>query len=164
MSITVYVPRDAGALSLGAEDVAKAITAEASRRGIELHLVRNGSRGMYWLEPLVEVDTKAGRVAYGPVQAEDVPALFDADFLHGGKHALAHGPTDDISYLKNQQRLTFERVGVVDPRSLDDYRAHGGYRGLAAALHMSGEEIVHAVLDSGLRGRGGAAFPAGIKW
>ncbi len=164
MSITVYVPRDAGALSLGAEAVATAIAAEAVRRGIELRLVRNGSRGLYWLEPLVEVDTQAGRVAYGPVQEDDVPALFDADFLRGGGHALAHGPTHDIDYLKSQQRLTFERVGVVDPRSLEDYRAHGGYRGLAAALHMSGEEIVQTVIDSGLRGRGGAAFPAGIKW
>jgi formate dehydrogenase iron-sulfur subunit len=164
MSITVYVPRDASALSLGAEDVAIAIAAEASRRHLDVRVVRNGSRGLYWLEPLVEVETSVGRVAYGPVQKEDVAALFDADFLHGGKHALAHGPTDDIDYLKSQQRLTFERVGVVDPRSLEDYRAHGGYRGLAAALHMGGEEIVQTVLDSGLRGRGGAAFPAGIKW
>ncbi|AHX13879.1 formate dehydrogenase [Dyella jiangningensis] len=164
MSITVYVPRDAGALSLGAEEVATAIRREASRRGLHIHIVRNGSRGLYWLEPLVEVETSAGRVAYGPVQAEDVSALFDADFLHGGQHALSHGLTGDIDYLKSQQRLTFERVGVVDPQSLEDYRAHGGYRGLAAALHMSSEEIVQTVLDSGLRGRGGAAFPAGIKW
>ncbi|RDI98115.1 formate dehydrogenase [Dyella solisilvae] len=164
MSITIYVPCDAGALSVGAEAVATAITAEASRRGIDVHLKRNGSRGLYWLEPLVEVETSAGRVAYGPVSADDVSALFDADFLHGGKHPLAHGPTSEIDYLKNQQRLTCARVGVVDPRSLDDYLAHGGYRGLAAALGMAGPSIVQVVLDSGLRGRGGAAFPAGIKW
>ncbi len=164
MSVTVYVPRDAGALSLGAEAVAAAVSTEAQQRGLDVHLVRNGSRGMYWLEPLVEVATPQGRFAYGPVQPEDVATLFDADFLHAGAHALALGRTDDIDYLKSQQRLTFERVGVVDPRSLDDYLAHGGYRGLDQALRMQGSDIVQAVADSGLRGRGGAAFPTGIKW
>lgn len=164
MTITVYVPIDAGSLSLGAENLAKAIAAQAASRGEDVHIVRNGSRGLYWLEPLVEVETCQGRVAYGPVQADDVPGLFDADFLHAGRHALALGPTESIDYLKRQQRLTFARVGMVDPRSLDDYRAHGGYRGLANALHMSSAEIVQALLDSGLRGRGGAAFPTGIKW
>ncbi len=164
MSITVYVPRDASALSLGAEDVAKVIEAEAQTRNLDVRIVRNGSRGLYWLEPMVEVETASGRIAYGPVQATDVAALFDADFLHGGEDVLALGLTEEIPWLKSQQRLTFARVGVVDPRSLDDYRAHGGYRGLAAALKMEPSAIVQAVTDSGLRGRGGAAFPAGIKW
>ncbi|HEY2623882.1 MAG TPA: NADH-quinone oxidoreductase subunit NuoF [Dyella sp.] len=164
MSITVYVPIDASSLSLGAEAVAKAIAAEAVRRGADVRIVRNGSRGMYWLEPLVEVETADGRFAYGPVQPEDVPALFDADFLQAGQHALALGPTESIAYLQRQQRLTFARVGIVDPRSLDDYRAHGGYRGLANALRVSSTDIVQTVLDAGLRGRGGAAFPTGIKW
>ncbi|MCP1373052.1 formate dehydrogenase beta subunit [Dyella lutea] len=164
MSFTVYVPRDASALSLGAEATASAIAAEAARRGIDVALVRNGSRGLYWLEPMVEVAAPEGRVAYGPVQADDVAALFDADFLHGGRHALALGPTEQIPYLAKQERLTFARVGIVDPRSLDDYRAHGGYRGLENALKMAPADIVAAVTDSGLRGRGGAAFPTGIKW
>ena len=164
MSFTVYVPRDASALSLGAEAVAHAISAEAARRDIDITIVRNGSRGLYWLEPMVEVVTPEGRIAYGPVQKSDIKALFDADFVNGGKHALSLGLTDEIEFLKNQQRLTFSRVGIVDPRSLDDYRAHGGYRGLEAALRMDGAAIVQTVTDSGLRGRGGAAFPAGIKW
>ena len=164
MSFTVYVPRDAGALSLGAEATAAAISAEASRRGLDVTVVRNGSRGLYWLEPMVEVATDAGRVAYGPVQADDVAGLFDADFLHGAQHALGHGLTEKIPYLAKQERLTFARVGIVDPRSLDDYRAHGGYRGLDNALTMAPADIVAAVTDSGLRGRGGAAFPTGIKW
>ena len=164
MSFTVYVPRDAGALSLGAEATAAAIAAEASRRGLDVTVVRNGSRGLYWLEPMVEVTTDAGRVAYGPVQAEDVAGLFDADFLHGAQHALGHGLTEKIPYLAKQERLTFARVGIVDPRSLDDYRAHGGYRGLDNALTMAPADVVAAVTDSGLRGRGGAAFPTGIKW
>ncbi|MBB5357139.1 formate dehydrogenase iron-sulfur subunit [Rhodanobacter sp. ANJX3] len=164
MSITVYVPLDAGSLSLGAEAVAVAIAAEARQRNLDIRIVRNGSRGLYWLEPMVEVATPEGRVAFGPVQAADVAGLFDADFLHGGHHALSLGLTEEIGYLKSQQRLTFARVGIVDPRSLDDYRAHGGYRGLENALGMSGPEVVQAVTDSGLRGRGGAAFPAGIKW
>jgi len=164
MSITVYVPRDAGSLSLGAEAVAVAIATEATQRDLDIRVVRNGSRGLYWLEPMVEVATPEGRVAFGPVQADDVAGLFDADFLHGGHHAQSLGLTEQIDYLKSQQRLTFARVGIVDPRSLDDYRAHGGYRGLENALGMSGPEVVQAVTDSGLRGRGGAAFPAGIKW
>ena len=163
-AIKVYVPRDAAALGVGAEETAQAILAEAKRRGVNIDLVRNGSRGLLWLEPLVEVATLAGRVAYGPVQAHDVASLFDAEFTHGRPHPLAHGRTEELPYLKNQERLTFARVGITDPRSLDEYVAHGGYRGLRAALSMESEAIVAAVTASGLRGRGGAAFPTGIKW
>ena len=164
MSITVYIPRDSAALALGADDVAKAVLFEAVSRGADVRVVRNGSRGMFWLEPMVEVATPAGRVAYGPVMKEDVPTLFVNDFLHGGAHALSLGRTEDIPYLKNQDRLTFARVGITDPVSLDDYLAHDGYAGLRRALAMSSDEVVQAVVDSGLRGRGGAAFPTGIKW
>jgi formate dehydrogenase iron-sulfur subunit len=164
MSTTVYVPGDAGALSVGAGEVATAVAAEARRRGIKLNLVRNGSRGAYWLEPLIEVQTERERFAYGPVRATDVPALFAADFLAGGTHPLSLGPTDSIPWLRSQQRLTFERVGIIDPASVADYVKHGGYRGLERALQLSGAEIVQAVTASGLRGRGGAAFPTGIKW
>ena len=164
MTVTVYVPQDASALSLGAGDVAEAIAKEASARGVELNLVRNGSRGAFWLEPLVEVVTPKGRVAYGPVAPGDVPGLFTADFLNGGQHALALGLTDQIPWFASQQRLTFARVGIVDPRSVSDYVANDGYQGLRRALAMTQQEVVQAILDSGLRGRGGAAFPTGIKW
>jgi formate dehydrogenase iron-sulfur subunit len=164
MTVTVYVPRDAGALSLGAGEVAHAIAREATARGIELQLIRNGSRGAYWLEPLVEVASARGRIAYGPVAAGEVPGLFDADFLAGGAHRLALGLTDAIPWLASQQRLTFARVGVVDPASVADYVIHGGYQGLRRALAMSGQAVVEAIVGSGLRGRGGAAFPTGIKW
>jgi formate dehydrogenase iron-sulfur subunit len=160
----VFVPRDAGAIAVGAEAVAMAIVHEAMARGADVQLVRNGSRGMYWLEPLVEVETAAGRVAYGPVRGRDVAGLFDADFLNGGAHALSLGPTEAIPYLARQERLTFARVGVTDPVSLEDYEAHDGYKGLRTALGMSGAQIIDAVTTSGLRGRGGAAFPTGIKW
>lgn len=162
--IKIFVPRDATALSLGADKVAKAIAAEAAARGIEVQLVRNGSRGLFWLEPLVEVATPAGRVAYGPVKARDVAGLFDAGFHEGKAHALGHGLTEEIEYLKRQERLTFARVGITDPLSLEDYIAHDGYRGLKRALGMTPEAIVAEVTESGLRGRGGAAFPTGIKW
>ncbi|MDC7713672.1 NADH-ubiquinone oxidoreductase-F iron-sulfur binding region domain-containing protein [Vogesella sp. LYT5W] len=162
-AIKLYVPRDSAALALGADDTAATLAAEAARRGINIELVRNGSRGLFWLEPLVEVQTAQGRVAYGPVEADDVPALFDT-LLAGGEHPLCHGLTDDIPYLKNQERLTFARVGITDPLSLADYQAHEGFAGLRKALALSSSDIVQTVLDSGLRGRGGAAFPAGIKW
>ncbi|BBL76115.1 formate dehydrogenase beta subunit [Methylomagnum ishizawai] len=164
MTATVYIPRDSSALSLGAERVANALQAEAARRNIAIDVVRNGSRGMYWLEPLVEVATPNGRVAYGPVNVGDVAALFDAGFLQGHPHPLCQGPTDEIPYLKQQERLTFARVGITDPVSLDDYLAHEGYRGLRRALDMAPAAIVDEVAQSGLRGRGGAAFPTGIKW
>jgi formate dehydrogenase iron-sulfur subunit len=176
---TVYVPCDSSALSLGANAVAEAIIREAARRHVNsekgadskrhaetnsIKLIRNGSRGLYWLEPMVEVTTARGRVAYGPVSAADVPSLFDAGFLDGRDHRLSLGLTEEIPYLKRQSRVTFARVGITDPISLDDYRAHGGYRGLARAIAMSAAEIVREVTVSNLRGRGGAAFPAGIKW
>jgi formate dehydrogenase iron-sulfur subunit len=162
--IKVYVPRDATALSLGAESVARAISAEATRRGLTVELVRNGSRGLFWLEPLVEVATAGGRQAYGPVSAKDVAGLFESGFLEGRGHALHLGLTEEIPELKSQQRLTFARVGIVDPVSVSDYVAHGGYQGLQRALAMQPAAIVEAVTQSGLRGRGGAAFPTGIKW
>ena len=162
--IKIFVPRDSSALSLGADRTAKAIQAEADKRGIEIELIRNGSRGLFWLEPFVEVATDKGRVAFAPVQPKDVASLFNADFLHGGSHALSFGLTEELTWLKKQQRLTFARVGITDPVSLDDYIAHDGYKGLQNALKMTGAEIVKSVTDSGLRGRGGAAFPTGIKW
>ncbi len=162
--VTLYVPRDAAALAAGADDVAAAIGHAAAQRGLSVHIVRNSSRGLFWLEPLVEVATPIGRVAYGPVTADDVPALFDAGWLQGGPHALGHGPTDDIPYLARQERLTFARMGVTDPLSLADYQAHEGWAGLERALELDRAGIVQQVLDAGLRGRGGAAFPTGIKW
>lgn len=164
MSTTVYVPRDSASLALGADKVAAALQAEAARRRIELGIVRNGSRGMFWLEPLLEVTTAQGRKAYGPVNVTDIASLFDANFLQGDEHPLSLGLSEDIPWLKKQQRLTFARVGITDPLSLDDYLAHDGYVGLRNALKLEPGQIVQQVADSGLRGRGGAAFPTGIKW
>ncbi|PKO45919.1 MAG: formate dehydrogenase [Betaproteobacteria bacterium HGW-Betaproteobacteria-22] len=164
MVTKVYIPRDSSALSVGADKVASAIAAEAKRRGQDVKIIRNGSRGLYWLETMVEVATENGRVAYAPVKPADAASLFDADFLNGKSHALCLGLTEELDWLKKQQRLTFARVGITDPVSLEDYIAHDGYRGLKNALNLSGAEIVKAVTDSGLRGRGGAAFPTGIKW
>ena len=140
------------------------IATKAAKSGADIKIVRNGSFGMYWLEPMVEVETPRGRVAYGPVSTDDIDTLFDADFLTGGDHKLYLGRTSDIPFLKSQSRLTFQRCGIIDPLSLDDYRAHDGLSGLENALKMSAADIVKAVTDSGLRGRGGAGFPTGIKW
>jgi formate dehydrogenase iron-sulfur subunit len=164
VSITVFVPRDSAALAVGADRVALRIVDEAAVRGADVRVVRNGSRGLFWLEPLVEVTTPAGRVAYGPVTSDTVAGLFDAGFLAGASHALHLGPTEQIPYLRNQERLTFARMGVTDPLSLADYETHEGFAGLRRALAMTPSQIVEHVLAAGLRGRGGAAFPAGIKW
>lgn len=164
MSITVFVPCDSAALAVGADRVADAIQGEAAARGLDVHIVRNGSRGMLWLEVLVEVRTGHGRIAYGPVKVSDIPALFDAGFLDGGDHALCLGPTGEIPFLKSQTRLTFARCGVTDPLSLEDYRTYQGMKGLEKAVSMAPADIVGQVTQSGLRGRGGAGFPTGIKW
>ena len=167
--IKVYVPRDSTALSVGANRTANAIQQEAQKRGIEIELIRNGSRGLFWLEPFVEVATESGRVAFAPVQPNDVAGLFDAYFLNPDSstakaHPLYLGLTEELEWLKKQQRLTFARIGITDPVSIEDYLAHDGYKGLANALKLTPAEIVKIVTDSGLRGRGGAAFPTGIKW
>jgi formate dehydrogenase iron-sulfur subunit len=157
--IKVYVPRDSAARSVGADEVAAQI---ARLPGIKL--VRNGSRGLLWLEPVVEVETAEGRIAYGPVTVSDVASLQEAGFLQGGSHALRLGKIEDHPYFKNQERLTFARCGITDPVSIEDYLAHGGFDGLKKALGLSGAAIVAEVTESGLRGRGGAGFPTGIKW
>ncbi|WP_121066729.1 formate dehydrogenase beta subunit [Chachezhania antarctica] len=153
----IRVPMDSAAKALGADAVADAITAQAAARGVEVEIIRNGTRGMLWLEPLVEIDVNGVRMGFGPVAPEDVPALLD-----GKMNGL--GPVEDLPFLANQTRLTFARCGVIDPLNLDDYQHHGGLAGLRRALEMTDEDIVAEVTASGLRGRGGAGFPTGIKW
>jgi formate dehydrogenase iron-sulfur subunit len=162
---TIYIPRDTTALAMGADRLATEIAAEAANRGESVEIIRNGSRGMFWLEPLVEVATDSGRIAYGPVEHRDIDSLFDQGFLKGETaHPLSQGLTEEIPYFKKQQRLTFARAGITDPVSLDDYQQLDGFNGLKKALQMDGQGIVDEVKTSGLRGRGGAAFPTGIKW
>jgi formate dehydrogenase iron-sulfur subunit len=162
MITRIFVPRDSSALSVGADQVAQAIAAQA---GNDIEIVRNGSRGLFWLEPLVEVETANGRVAYGPVAPDDVEQLLAQGMLDGGQdHPLALGLTEEIDYLKNQQRLTFKRAGIIDPTSLADYQEHDGYNGLRKAISMTAQACIDEIKESGLRGRGGAAFPTGIKW
>ncbi|PXW26651.1 formate dehydrogenase beta subunit [Paraburkholderia caballeronis] len=160
----IYVPRDSSALALGADAIATAIEREAAQRGIAIELVRNGSRGLLYLEPLVEVETAGGRIGYANVEPHEVAALFEAGFAEGKPHPRCVGVVDQIPYLAKQQRLTFARIGITDPLSTDDYVAHGGLEGLRNALAMTPSAACDALLESGLRGRGGAAFPAGIKW
>jgi formate dehydrogenase iron-sulfur subunit len=156
----IYLPLDSAAVALGANDVAAAILAQAAQRGLSVQLVRTGSRGMVWLEPLAEVETPQGRIGFGPLTAADVPALF-GDLA---AHPKALGLVEALPWMAGQTRLTFARCGVIDPLSLADFRAHGGFAGLTRARAMTGAEIVAEVTASGLRGRGGAGFPTGIKW
>jgi formate dehydrogenase iron-sulfur subunit len=164
MSAHVFVPADSSALSVGADAVAGAIVEEARRRGLAVTIVRTGSRGLFWLEPLIEVETPAGRLGYGPIAPAEASRLFEASFLTGGAHPKALGRVEDIPYLARQQRLIFARSGLTDPLSLDDYRRHGGLRGLECALRYGPKATIDEILASGLRGRGGAGFPTGIKW
>jgi formate dehydrogenase iron-sulfur subunit len=158
----IYVPCDAAALSMGANAVAAAVQAEIDARGLDAVLVRNGSRGLLWLEPLLEIETREGRIGYGPVSTADVKSIFSAGF--SANHPRKLGRVDAIPYLAKQQRLTFARCGITDPLSLEEYEALGGLAGLRRALDMAPAAIVQDMIDSGLRGRGGAGFPTGIKW
>ena len=162
--VTLFVPGDSGARSVGADRVAHLLDTELRRRGVDARIVRTGSRGMYWLEPLVEVQTPEGRVGYGPVHTTDVVRLLDQGMLEGVVDDLRIGDPANHPWMRSQQRLTSARLGLVDPASLDDYLAHGGYAGLDTALALEPQAIVAMVTESGLRGRGGAAFPTGIKW
>lgn len=164
MSLRIYVPGDSAAVAVGADEVAGAIAIEAAKQGLDIHLVRNGSRGLFELETLVEVETPEGRIGYGPVYADEVPGLVAAGLFQGGEHAKRVGRPEDLPFLKRQTRLTFARCGVTDPLSLEDYNAHGGYAGLQKALALGPAGIIEEVTKSGLRGRGGAGFPTGIKW
>lgn len=169
MSTKIFIPRESTALSLGAHDVAKEISRYSKNNKLDLTLIRNGSRGMFWLEPMIEVETSQGRIAYGPVEKSDVSSIMK-DILNNvlkneqQNHHLALGYTEEIDYLKRQTRLTFARAGITDPISIDDYLSLDGFSGLKKSLTSTSQEIVTTVLDSGLRGRGGAAFPTGIKW
>jgi formate dehydrogenase iron-sulfur subunit len=164
MKMRIFVPRDAAAISVGADEVTIALEQAAAKRDVPIKIIRNGSRGLMWLEPMIEVATVKGRVAYGPVTPADVPSLFEAMVSTNGSHPLRLGLTEEIPWLKRQTRLTFARCGIIDPRSVEDYRAHDGYKGLERALTLTSDAILADVTASGLRGRGGAGFPTGIKW
>jgi formate dehydrogenase iron-sulfur subunit len=160
----IFISADSTALALGADRVASALLDEARSRGVDLDIVRTGSRGLFWLEPTVEIESPRGRIGYGPIRPEDAALLFARGFLDGGAHPKALGLVAEIPYLKGQQRLIFARCGVTDPLSLDDYRRHGGLKGLERAIALGPKAALDEVLASGLRGRGGAGFPTGIKW
>lgn len=163
-NIKIYIPQDSASKSIGADRVAVEILKVANANNLSIEIIRNGSRGMLWLEPLVEVETENGRVGFGPISVSDVESLINHDFLNKQTHPLCIGLVDEYPWLKDQQRLTFKRVGVIDPLNIDDYQKFGGLVGLKNALKLIPAEITKLVTESGLRGRGGAGFPAGIKW
>lgn len=162
-TLTLYLPLDSVAVSLGADELAEALVHEAKKRKLDLNLVRTGSRGMHWLEPLLEVERDSVRVGYGPVAADDARAILDAA-AGDGEHEKYVGPVDDIPFFKKQSRAIFARCGIIDPLNVDAYETHGGFSGLRKALAMDGVVVCEEIMQSGLRGRGGAGFPAGIKW
>jgi formate dehydrogenase iron-sulfur subunit len=160
----VYVPKDAAARAVGADEVAAELARTAERAGRQVEIIRTGSRGLFRLEPLAEIETARGRIGYGPVAPQDVEGLVAAGILEGAPHTLRVGRPEDLPFFRPQTRLTFARCGIIDPLSLDDYRAHRGLAGLETALRLAPEAIVERIRRSGLRGRGGAGFPAGVKW
>ncbi len=160
MSIQVRIPLDSSAVAVGADEVARAVATEAAKRKIDIEIVRTGSYGMAWLEPLIDV----GGVGYGPITLADIPSLFEAGFVTGGAHPRKIGRIDEHPFMRAQTRLTFARCGRVDPLSIADYKAHAGLNGLTQAIALGPEKTLDAVTASGLRGRGGAGFPTGIKW
>jgi formate dehydrogenase iron-sulfur subunit len=163
-AVRIFIPRETAAVSVGADEVAVAIAREAKKRGQRIELVRNGSWGASWLEPLVEVAAGNDRIAYGNVSVNDVTGLFESGLVDGAAHERRLGPVNEIPYLANQDRWTFWRCGLVNPLSLEDFRSHRGFTALEKAFADGADAVIDAVTASGLRGRGGAGFPTGIKW
>ena len=149
MSRSVAISDDALALACGADRVAHRF------EELGCHVVRTSSWGMHWLEPLVQIDG----IGFGPVRPEDVEAV-----LACAESELCIGAIAQHPFITAQTRLTFARAGLTRPLSLEDYSATGGWTGLKRARAIGPEAIVDTVIQSGLRGRGGAGFPAGIKW
>ena len=163
--IKLFVPRDTTACSLGADEVARLLEQYFDQKEMQIEIIRNGSRGLYWLEPMIEVDSEKGRIAYGPIKPQDVEDFIAQSCWEiNSSHPFYLGPTEEIPYLKKQERVTFSRVGKTDPLSIRDFKNHDGFLGLTKALVCSSQDIVTCIKESGLRGRGGAAFPTGIKW
>lgn len=164
MSSRYFVPGDTTAAAVGADAVADALAQALRQRGDGEQLVRNGSRGAFWLEPLLEIEQDGERAGFGPVAAADVPALLALARDAWPQHPRYLGPVDALPWFTAQTRLTFGRAGLDDPLCLDSYLSRHGFEALDHALHLPPGDIVDEVTRSGLRGRGGAAFPAGIKW
>ena len=156
----VFVPGDAAAVAVGADEVAATL---ARAMPADTTIVRTGSRGLFWLEPLIEIERNGQRFGYGPIVTADVPGLVNA-LTGNGDHPSALGPVNELAFLSSQTRLSFARCGIIDPLSIEDYERHGGLAGLRRALAIGPTLTIEQVRDSGLRGRGGAGFPTGIKW
>ncbi|GAC1575856.1 MAG: NADH-quinone oxidoreductase subunit NuoF [Sphingomicrobium sp.] len=154
------MPGDAGAVAVGADEVAATL---ARAMPADTTIVRTGSRGLFWLEPLIEIERNGQRFGYGPIVTADVPGLVNA-LTGDGDHPSALGPVNELAFLSSQTRLSFARCGIIDPLSIEDYERHGGLAGLRRALAIGPTLTIEQVRDSGLRGRGGAGFPTGIKW
>ena len=152
----IYIPRDTTACSLGADRVAAVIQRHIEKNHLPLEIVRNGSRGLYWLEPMLELETEQGRVACGPITPDQVDEFMAAaSWRNIDKHPLYLGLTEDIDYLKRQQRLTFHRVGVIATTCLEDYFKQRGFAGLRLALDNKPQASsgLLALLGSSGRGR-----------
>lgn len=168
MSVTrMFMPRDAAALAVGANEIAGKLTNILATTGQSVEVVRNGSRGMMWLEPLLEVEQAGIRYGFGPLLPGDIDDLVDRGLFSDPKeivHPKALGPVEELDWMRRQTRLTFARCGITDPVSISDYQDHDGFRGIARAIALPPHAIIEEVKTSGLRGRGGAGFPTGIKW
>lgn len=146
----IAISDDALAIACGADRVAKAF-ADALP---DAEILRVSSWGMHWLEPLVEIDGQG----FGPVTPADVHGILN------GSLELTIGEIAEHPFIAKQQRLTFARAGKTRPLNLEDYEATGGWAGLRKAREIGADAVIETVTASGLRGRGGAGFPAGIKW
>ncbi len=169
--MTVTVGLSSCGIAAGAADVMAAFEREIEKRGLDVRLRRTGCIGMCYSEPIVDVDAPgAGRHTYGGITADQVERIVD-------EHIAGGAPVDewlvraegrdlpDEAYYSRQVRLVLRNAGMIDPESIDEYIEAGGYAALEKAVtSMKPEEVVKEITDSGLRGRGGAGFPTGVKW
>ncbi|MEO0235908.1 MAG: NADH-quinone oxidoreductase subunit NuoF [candidate division WOR-3 bacterium] len=163
-------------IAAGAKETYVALEKVLKEKGIDIPLKTTGCVGMCYREPLVDIITENAIMTYGNLTADKVEKLVESHILNNtpiqewivkvdkkdGVRIIETWDTD--GFFSMQKKIVLENSGYIDPENIDEYISRDGYEALRKALKMKPEEIIDIITKSGLRGRGGAGFPTGLKW